>query len=412
MAFHLITGVMGSGKSYMGTELCMQAWKEGAIVHTNLPLVMEEVERNGWTAQTVLLPKKIKDWVRFEKTPDGEEMPCSDILIGGEEGRENVLVLDEASLIFDVDTQMKDREKNKPIFTLIALCRHVGLDLYFLAQHQGNVDAKLRRLAETRTKCVKTERLPLLGWLIALMPWFGQFLRIVYMGENKTAYARTWHRFDKRVGALYKTHGMRSSVGMRIQGTRATKADDATSRKGKFLVVGALVAFIASGCLLAWRLNQRIAGPAKEKAPVAAAPGTGGSPGRQASPGGSHGDKAGPAQPRKGGLRLMEWDEQDELILAAVVRDSKSIRVLARGGVVLTVGGYYFGELVSEYQAFAGWHYFRTSFGRTVVVRPINSDERKALPPVTIPGKPVPSESPSLPSLGDALGQTLASFVP
>jgi len=164
--FRIIEGVMGSGKSYYGAQIILECLREGGVVHTNLPLRLDVLTEMGYADQIVMLPQRVSDIVKLQEMPrnaDGSEaMPVlkSDYLRGGEEGRENLVVIDEASLQFDIDQQMKDREKNKPIFQLVALTRHVGLDMYFLAQSAQNIDAKLRRMAQGRVRCVRTDTIP------------------------------------------------------------------------------------------------------------------------------------------------------------------------------------------------------------------------------------------------------------
>ena len=375
MAFHILTGVMGSGKSYAGVEICLQAAKEGAIIHTNLPLNLEWWEQRGYRDQIVMLPDDMREWVSFE-TVNGKQIPKSDILVGGSEGRENVMVVDEASLLFDIDDQMKNRAQNKPIFQLVALCRHVGLDLYFLAQHQQNVDAKLRRMAETRTKCIKTERIPFVGWLAA--PMFGTFRRVVYMGESYTPMAKTWHRFNPDVGAAYRTHGMRESISMRVDATRRSKGADDSKKKSIFMLA-ATAAFLVAAvgyCIYHFATyKEDLIAKAKPKAAASTTE----------SPADDKGDAPKPAPGKvKAGWRMIEWDEEDELIFAGRSKTSDMVTVYTRDGQRLGVGLTYNGEPIQEYVPWGGWHYFKTSFGRLIAVRPLRYSERIDLPPVTV----------------------------
>lgn len=383
MAFHIVTGVMGSGKSYYGAELCLQAAKEGATVHTNLPLVQEQWEALGLWDKVVILPHELKEWVRMEER-DGHQIPTSDLLVGGEEGRENIMVVDEASLLFDIDDQMKNRASNKPIFQLVALCRHVGLDLFFLAQHQANVDAKLRRMAETRTRCVKTERIPLVGWLVA--PLLGTFLRVVYMGEGTTPYAKTWHRFREEVGKAYRTHGMRESVGMRIEATRKSKGDDSAKSSGKFwffLLVGLCLSGIGFGL---FRMSGRYSELRSQTEPQNSTK-PADSPAAASTPNYAKSTvpQVAPSTTRSG-LREIEWLPEDELQLQAVVRTRRGMAVYAFGHIKLEVGGHYRGEKIKEVLTHAGWWYAETQYGRIVCVRPITPQERAVLPPPTVQG--------------------------
>jgi hypothetical protein len=386
MAFTIITGLMGGGKSYLGVETCLQAAKEGAIVHTNLPLVQEEWEKLDLWKQIVILPREPSLWIRHEKKiVDGveTEIPTSDCIIGGSEGRENLVIFDEASIVFRTKDQAKNKDRHQPVFDLIALSRHVGLEIIFLAQHEDNISADLRRLAQHKTKCIATKTIPLIGWIVE--PWFGAFVRDVYRGLQKAPYMRSYHKFSPVIGALYKTHGMAESVSMRVEATRSTKAMDGQKKKSLLLFVGApLLCILIFGAAI-YRIKTTILNDdesAKAVAPAdqVAAP-------QAAAPSGPTDPVAKIGGSNKGGWRLKEWDLEDEHILGSVIRTSQGITVYARGGWRLSVGSDYMGEPLIEHVVYAGWHYFQTVWGRVVVVRPIRPQERESLPPLTIQGQ-------------------------
>lgn len=384
MSFHLITGLMGGGKSYLAVEACKKAAEEGAIVHTNLPLVQEEWEALGLWEKIVILPREPTKWIRFEKRDiDGEEtdVPCSDCITGGAEGLENIVVFDEASIVFRTKDQTKNKDKHQPVFDLIALSRHVGLEIMFIAQHEDNISADLRRLAELRTKCIKTEKIPMIGWIAA--PLLGDFCRVVYRGLAKDPFVKSYHRFSMAVGRLYKTHGMAESVAMRVDPTRKAKGMDTSKRKGILLfVVAPLLCILVAGLAL-WKAKTRLIDDPK----AAAAHKEAGTPDLATNT--DKGDK--PQEKSKtvsrGGWRLMEWDVEDELVFGTKIESSKGVVVYARGGQRLGVGLNYLGEPIVEYVSWGGWHYFRTQFGRLVVVRPLMWSEREELPPVTVQGQ-------------------------
>lgn len=281
VAFTIVQGPMGSGKSYYGVELCLAAARRGSRVFTNLPLNLDawasEIDEVGieLSHYITLLPPRLDSVVRLERrqNPDGSEAAPilkSDFLVGGTESIPNVVVLDEASLQFDIDDQMSGRSKNKPVFQLVALCRHLGLDMYFLAQHCQNVDAKLRRLAERRIGCRNVKKLPLFGWLLAAR---GDFLRTTFVGQSNVAFSREWVRFNPLVGSLYKTHGMLDQCAIEIKPGRSSNKD-ASQFKGKaaLIVLGifALSLFAFAGASGSSLLAKYI-GPSVEKS-IEAAP--------------------------------------------------------------------------------------------------------------------------------------------
>jgi hypothetical protein len=380
----IVTGVMGGGKSYFGAETALKAAREGAIVHTNMPFRWDVLDELGLADRFRILPNDLRSIVKVEpgeKGPNGEpprDKLSSDFLVGGSEGSENVVIIDEASLEFDIDEQMAkgERERNKPLFQLVALTRHVGLDFYFLAQHQQNVNAKLRRLAARRVRCIKTETLPLFGWLLASLPWCGTFRRKYYNGEEKTACAATWHKFDPLVGSIYDTHGMRGGVAIRTDPTRR-KAQDAVTRKGK-LTMAAACAFVACCFLYACSTGSKVLAKGDKPAAAAAAP----EPLQVPVPAGT-GSATSPAlvtseqgTGKRSRGEWVEWHEADEIPYSASVVGRNGIRVYTSEGV-LAVGRDFWGERITKVSSYAGWFYFWSETGRIFVARPYNAKERE-----------------------------------
>ncbi len=377
MGFHFITGIMGGGKSYYGSELCLECLQEGGIVHTNLPLKWDEVNRLGYQDRIVKLPEDPSSWVRKEKDANGKSRWVSDILVMGKEGAENLVVADEASLMWSADNQMKDKEKNEPLFGLVALSRHAGLDIYFLAQREGHVAKKLRDLADTRTHCVNSSRIPLVGWFCKRV--FGDFKRIIFRGNDPKPYGHYWVRFRKSVGDFYHTHGMRDDLGMKTGGTRVRKSN-AIQNKGIALVIFGIALPVAVAVLLIWRTFDGMKPDEKteekkldnEKSVFV--------------------DIVKPHEFKKEDI-VPVWyglgakiNEKDEHILASVTSYPSKTVVYARGGLRFTIGSAYEGQTIVAMIPTAGAWYFLTDQDRVVLVRPIRYDERKLLPPLTING--------------------------
>jgi len=193
MALWIITGLKGGGKSYYGCELLLKSVREGALVHTNLELVEENWEPvKKWPDQIVMLSGEYESW-KNEIRP-------------GVEGMENVVLVDEGALIFNSRDTLKEKAQKDAIFEFLVHSRHLGLDVYFISQHPKNIDVQLRRMAEGIIHCVKTERIPRTGWLLAMMPWFGQFRRHWLDQSGRTTLDSRWAKFDPEVGKLYRTH--------------------------------------------------------------------------------------------------------------------------------------------------------------------------------------------------------------
>lgn len=386
MSFSLVTGLMGGGKSYFGVETAIQAAKEGALIHTNLPLVQEEWEKAGLWDKVVKLPRDPTKWITFtKKEVDGEtvEVPSSEFITGGAEGAENLVIFDEASLTFRTKDQAKNKDIHQPVFDLVALSRHVGLEIIFLAQDENNVSSDLRRLAQWRTRCVAVKEIPMIGQFA--VRFVGDFKRLVYKGGmGKTVFMISYHRFKQSVGAMYKTHGMAESVAMRVEATRTSKGMDTSKKKGLLLFIGGplLCLLLIGGAM--WKAKRDIYDKQMEKrkkeetAPATAAP--------------APLPSAKEAEKPRGGWRAKEWHPDDELILSGRLRVGSTDIVYARGGYRLAVGRSFRGEPIVEHLRWGEWHYFNTIFGRLIVVRPIEASEREELPPVTVQGQPPPPE--------------------
>lgn len=396
MGFHFITGIMGAGKSYYGAELCLQCLEEGGIVHTNLPLKWDEVERLGFSDRVIKLPDDPAEWVR-EETHEGKKRWVSDVFLMGAEGSENLVVADEASLMWSADTQSQDKVKNSPLFGLVALSRHAGLDIYFLAQREGHVAKKLRDLADTRTHCVNAGGIPLVGWFCKR--FLGDFKRIIFRGGDQKAYGHYWVRFKKAVGDFYQTHGMRDDLAMRTGGTRVKKSN-AVQQKGMALVLGGVVLPVVLAAVLVWRT---FAGRAETET-------AGVSPfdlAKQQK--GQNVDVREVPQPVETpenepktfyGVGA-EIAKADEHILGAVIHEGDAIIVRARGGLRLTIGAAYEGQRVVAQVPSGGAWYFLTDRGRAVLVRPLRPQERQELPPVTVTGQNPPG-SPAAAEMGSS----------
>lgn len=370
---------MGGGKSYHGAELVYEALKEGAIVHTNLPLVWEIVELNGWADRVVELKGEPGSWVRRVQGPDGRKTWASDILVMGKEGAENLVVVDEAAIEISADDQQDDKKKNQALFGLVALCRHAGLDMYFLAQVRSHVAKKVRDLAETRTMCTNCANIPVIGWY--LKRFHGDLRRSVY--KDGEFYGSCYLRLKPEICEFYRTHGMRDQLEMKSGGHRVKKAS-AWTQRGVWTYGGA---FIASISLLVWSLwgtwgifNKPE--PIKKDKPVAA---TETKKVDRIAADGSKKQLDVPVKPPapKGGI-LLEWDPYDEHTLAGVIQNNGRKTVITRGGRRLYAGGAYEGIRIELQFQVADWHYFQCENKRLIVVRPLRPEEREALPPVTI----------------------------
>jgi len=209
MGFKLITGKMGSGKSYWGVEICQKALAENAIVHTNLAFKDEWLTANVNPELFVRLSDDFTTW--------------RDQLRAGREGYENVLVVDESAIMFNARDFAKAKDEKSDVFEFMVHARKLGLDVYFISQSAKNVDSQLRRMSENEMQCLATKRIPAIGPL--LVPIFGEFRRFICTPDGREVMEAHWARLKPEVYEAYETeamHGNNQGIQRQVTRTKAT----------------------------------------------------------------------------------------------------------------------------------------------------------------------------------------------
>jgi len=209
---------MGGGKSIYAVERAIECWKAGGWVHSNLPFIDEELEREGWADHHVKLPKNTELWARKEKQEDGSEKLVSEIIVGGEEGAENLVIIDEAALQFHAYDQVENRRKNRALFEFVVMSRQIGIDIYFISQSATNIDASIRKVAQSIIKCVNVRNIPGVGPIIA--PFVGNFRRLWLSPDKGAVLSASFARFRPDAARIYKTHGEGDKIGIKRDASR------------------------------------------------------------------------------------------------------------------------------------------------------------------------------------------------
>jgi len=301
----------------------------------------------------------IPTWNRVEMTLNSFSKVYDDERI------KNLIIVDEASLHLDIDSQMEKRKDNKPLFALCALCRHAGLDLYFLAQHSKNVDAKLRRLCSKKIHCIKTASIPFIGWFLASIPFFGTFSRTIYTGESSEADGRTWHKFDPLVGSAYRTHGMRSALhlkespnGIVKQGTEFSEA------RGKKLAI-AIVLLLCGIFSYSYFSGQKLYNKYAEEKPKAKAESDTVNSMRQHEP-----------APKQSKLAALS-ERNDVLKYSGFIMSKSGYKIYLDTGDQISTSGSYLGQLVTDFVYSADWFYVHLENGEKLAIRPKTAQEKE-----------------------------------
>ncbi len=266
MGLFIITGTMGGGKSYFAAELAFKCWKAGGVVHSNVPWSQDELHKREFDHLHVKLPDDVSRWVRKEPSPEGGERLASDVIVGGSEGAENLIIVDEAALAFHMYDQVANRNRNRTIFELVVMSRQIGVDMYFISQSAANIDVAIRNVAEAVIHCVNVKRLPGFGPILA---WFvGDFRRAWLSPLKRQVMSANYARFSPTVSALYHTHGVGAKINVARSTSRKEKGFSLSMSAWAFLAVLASL-IVASFYFYAknkgfWNIERRFAKAEKE----------------------------------------------------------------------------------------------------------------------------------------------------
>ena len=252
MGLWVVTGTMGGGKSYFAAELALECWKQGGVVHTlSMPWNIEKVEELGYRDKLVLLPDDLSKWVRLEKDFEGNDRVATDVFIGGSEGAENLVIIDEAGLSLNSMHQAENKKKNEILFRLITMSRQIGLDIYIIIQAATSLDVFIRNIAEATIHLRALGKIPKFGWFFAKL--LGDFQRLYLSPQTKKIISKTYVRFNPKVGVLYKTTGVGDRIAMRRSDGRQAKPKGNLGL-GVVMAILVILAAVFWGAFKIWRL--------------------------------------------------------------------------------------------------------------------------------------------------------------
>ncbi len=159
----LVTGPLGTGKSYYGVRKAAQAIREGKLVATNFDMVddwVDQVVRHGRFRKNT---RKLDDraerfrrrYFRIETMQELRELRVRPEAPWAKEVQPNKWVLKEGSLVVLLDEAHRwmnarswSREGREELLEFFALARKLGMEIYLIAQRAENLDVQVRELFE------------------------------------------------------------------------------------------------------------------------------------------------------------------------------------------------------------------------------------------------------------------------
>jgi hypothetical protein len=223
VAITILTGPPGHGKSYTTVILIDGFVNEGKSVVTNVPL------REDWATQMAIYhtpfgrfrkravekkAEKFASRVHIVKPNDDGSGNLEEILrvrfSGQGEGRGKV-ILDESQRDINVrrGKGKDDKDSRLAVVNYVSGHRHYGADVILITQAIQNIDVQIRNLFEYHSEVRNFRRLPLLGWLVRLLPGGNLFLlKTVWNDKAKTRAGIRMYGLSKRLASLYHTHSL------------------------------------------------------------------------------------------------------------------------------------------------------------------------------------------------------------
>jgi hypothetical protein len=163
MVIRLVTGPLGTGKSYYGVRKAVEGLREGKLVATNFDLVpdwIDQVVRHGrLRKRTRRLDDRVerfsKRYIRISTMQELRELRIRPEPPWAQELEPGKWVLKEGSLVVLLDESHRwmnarswSREGREELLEFFALARKLGMVIYLIAQRAENLDVQVRELFE------------------------------------------------------------------------------------------------------------------------------------------------------------------------------------------------------------------------------------------------------------------------
>jgi zona occludens toxin len=221
VSIHLVTGAPGAGKSYWSVRMIRSALDDGKFVATNVPLA------DGWALRmarsnpfTRVIPgrskRKAAKYLQRVMISDDLDELFRVRLRGKGEGR-GVMVLDEAhkwlnSRTWDTDetggklTKGEAVQARLKIVKFFSIHRHIGWDIFLVAQTATNIDTQVRDKAEFFVRLRNLRNFKVAG--IRIIP-ANVFVAIwVWNDPSKSVLKRQSYFLSRGIARLYHTHAL------------------------------------------------------------------------------------------------------------------------------------------------------------------------------------------------------------
>lgn len=169
----LVTGPLGTGKSYYGVRKAVESMRHGKLVATNFDLADDWVEQVVRRGKIRKHSAKVDDrvarftrrYIRIHTMQELRELRVRPVEPWAREIEPGKWVLKEGSLVVILDESHRwmnarswSREGREELLEFFALARKLGMEIYLIAQRAENLDVQVRELFEDHIRLTNLRR--------------------------------------------------------------------------------------------------------------------------------------------------------------------------------------------------------------------------------------------------------------
>jgi hypothetical protein len=203
MAFYIVTGRLGGGKTLASIWRIQQYLRQGRKVAANIDLNLDELVTKRITQKEII------------RLPDRPTLQDLEALGEGyheyNEEKFGLIVLEEAALWLNT-RNFQDKERKKIIDYLVNI-RKKRWDVIIIIQHENALDKQVREMfGEFVVNCQRLDRLriPLVGYLLEILGFSGRFgkmhiCKVRYGLNPQSPKVDSWNFFGKSLYNCYNT---------------------------------------------------------------------------------------------------------------------------------------------------------------------------------------------------------------
>lgn len=245
----VIVGPPGSGKGYWTCKEAMRLLRNGHTVLGNVPLKFEAIKAANLDRYGVEI--RDEQWVPLKSSELVTLGKAGGIAIPeGTIDCPTVIFWDEAHFELNARDHASSFRMWRDLFDLITVHRHYHCDIYFVSQHEHNIDAQIPRCASRILKFQDMQVVPIRGLGIK---WpFAQFRMNFHLPNQSNSIDGEFIAKETWIYGCYDSHN-KLKAWESLQYEKCQVKRGVAPRRKRMVKLIAAVAVLAVGLFVTWR---------------------------------------------------------------------------------------------------------------------------------------------------------------